>query len=252
MKLRPTNMLRAALPVLLIGGSLTLLSARMQTDIITTEDPECFFREAAAGCADQDTVPGNRTEKVKEINLGDMKLNDLEKIQTDLDKQMLKLEKELSAKNWQQEQEKLQKELADVNFDKALKEVELSLAKLKEEGFEKELKLELEKARKDIERSKKQMKFDAPDFGQIEKELQRAKLEMQKGKKEMKELENMLRDMKADGLIDENADYDIEYKNGDLYINGKQQSKEVTDKYRKYFKDDPVRIRRYKKAPVSV
>ena len=42
-----------------------------------------------------------------------------------------------------------------------------------------------------------------------------------------------------DGLIDKDKRFSIEWKNGgDLYINGTKQSKEISEKYRKYYKED--------------
>ena len=40
--------------------------------------------------------------------------------------------------------------------------------------------------------------------------------------------------MEADGLIDKKKGYTIEWKSGELYINGTEQPKNVSDKYKKY------------------
>lgn len=45
-----------------------------------------------------------------------------------------------------------------------------------------------------------------------------------------------------DGLIDNRKLYNLEIKDGELYINGKKQPKEVSDKYRKYFRNDNYTI----------
>ena len=50
-------------------------------------------------------------------------------------------------------------------------------------------------------------------------------------------------ELEKDGLIDKDKGYSIEWKNGgELYINGKKQSKEISDKYKKYYKKDGWRI----------
>ena len=41
-------------------------------------------------------------------------------------------------------------------------------------------------------------------------------------------------ELAADGLINKKKGYTIEWKNGNLYINDKEQSKDISDKYRKY------------------
>ena len=55
----------------------------------------------------------------------------------------------------------------------------------------------------------------------------------------MKQLTNALQ---KDGLVDNKKPYKLEIKDGELYINGEKQSKEVTDKYRKYFRNDNYTI----------
>jgi len=48
---------------------------------------------------------------------------------------------------------------------------------------------------------------------------------------------DLTNDLEKDGLIDLKKGYKIEWKdNGELYINGAKQPKDVTDKYHKYFK----------------
>jgi hypothetical protein len=39
-------------------------------------------------------------------------------------------------------------------------------------------------------------------------------------------------ELEKDGLIDRKKDYEIEWRKGNLYINGVQQSQEVTNKYK--------------------
>ncbi|MBS1566831.1 MAG: hypothetical protein JST39_20770, partial [Bacteroidetes bacterium] len=40
--------------------------------------------------------------------------------------------------------------------------------------------------------------------------------------------------------------YKVEYHDGELYINGKQQPADIRDKYKSYFKKDDVRIQKDK------
>jgi len=53
----------------------------------------------------------------------------------------------------------------------------------------------------------------------------------------------MFNEMEKDGLINSKEGFTIEYKNKDLYIDGKKQSEKTTGKYRKYFKQDHFKIR---------
>ena len=49
-------------------------------------------------------------------------------------------------------------------------------------------------------------------------------------------------EMEKDGLINPRNGFTVEYKNKDLFINGKKQSEKTTDKYRKYFKQDHFKM----------
>lgn len=68
--------------------------------------------------------------------------------------------------------------------------------------------------------------------------MSKAKEGMEKAKAELQELKNFTDELVKDKLIDKTKGYTIEWKNGDLYINGKGQPKSVSDKYRKYYKRD--------------
>ncbi len=48
----------------------------------------------------------------------------------------------------------------------------------------------------------------------------------------------MFEEMKKDGLIDNTNNLDINWKNGKLFINGKQQPDNVSEKYKKYMDED--------------
>lgn len=94
---------------------------------------------------------------------------------------------------------------------------------------------ELENAKLEIEKNKANMK----------EEMDKAKEDIKKTKEELKAWQQMLDEMQKDGLINTNADYDIEYKDSGLFINHQKQTKEVLNKYQGYFKKGNTRI--YKK-----
>ena len=73
--------------------------------------------------------------------------------------------------------------------------------------------------------------------------MKKAKEELNKAKEELTSYKTMTAEMEKDGLIKKDENYTIEYNNGTLRINGKQQSKEVTDKYRKYIKKERLSIK---------
>ena len=65
---------------------------------------------------------------------------------------------------------------------------------------------------------------------------------MEKAKVELKGYQEMVYAMEAAGLLDTDGDYTIEYRDESISINGKKQSPAVTEKYKKYFKKDRVKI----------
>ena len=53
----------------------------------------------------------------------------------------------------------------------------------------------------------------------------------------------MTTEMEKDELLNKKESNTIEYKNKELLINGKKQSPEVTEKYRKYFKGNNFKLK---------
>jgi len=83
---------------------------------------------------------------------------------------------------------------------------------------------------KGMEESMKKMKPE------LEKSMQNAKESIEKAKKELLEYKGFIDGLDKDGLIDKDKSYTIQYKNGELTINGKKQSAEVVKKYNGYLK----------------
>ena len=100
-------------------------------------------------------------------------------------------------------------------------------------------KMQLEKDMKELK-----LKLNSPEFKKgIEDAMEKAKIGIEKAKKELLQLKEFTDGLQKDGLIDKKKGYSIEWKNGgELYINGNKQPKEVSDKYRKYYKKDGYKI----------
>ncbi len=69
---------------------------------------------------------------------------------------------------------------------------------------------------------------------QINDAMNKAKADIEKAKQSLQKMKDFTDALAADNLIDKKKGYTTEWKNGDLYINGTQQSKSISDKYRKY------------------
>jgi len=68
--------------------------------------------------------------------------------------------------------------------------------------------------------------------------MEKASEGIEVAKVELKRLKEFVNELDKDGLIKKNDGYKLEWKDdGSLYINGKKQPKEVSDKYHKYYKE---------------
>ncbi|ULQ56580.1 hypothetical protein KJS94_18160 [Flavihumibacter rivuli] len=162
---------------------------------------------------------------------------DLAKMQEEIQRAMEDLKKEGRSANWEKEMEKAvesariaAKNAARINED----EIRKALSKAKEDMAKNKanLSVHLESARKEISGNKLKIK----------ESLQEAKKSLESAKKELEGYKTMIADMEKNGLIDTKKDYTIEYKSGNLSINGKEQPNTITEKYRKYFKHNATRL----------
>lgn len=217
-----------------------------------------------------DTIPGK--------NEG-MKMKDFDKLQTELDRSMLEVTEEMkkidlskiqgqieaSLKSIDMEgiKKSVEASLKDLNLDKIMAEVSASLRDIKPGFKSEEIEKAMQEARKELDGARLSLK--EVDQELIKKELESAKKEIEKAKIEISKIDvdkiiaearqgidkakielrltrEMFVEMEKDGLINAKEGFTLEYKNKDLYIDGKKQPQKVTDKYRKYFKEDDFKI----------
>ncbi|MCC6288089.1 MAG: hypothetical protein IT249_09395 [Chitinophagaceae bacterium] len=134
--------------------------------------------------------------------------------------------------NWQQIQEAKQRALAeaqrnlkeDIMDNRLALEQQLALADARNQ-----LKLN----RLNLERSQRSMQLAFLE--NMDRQMAKAKIQLKKAGKQSVEVNNLKTALENDGLIKNNGSYEIEIKDGDLYINGKKQNKKVTKKYRNKF-----------------
>jgi hypothetical protein len=134
-----------------------------------------------------------------------MKSVDMQKIQAEVDKAMT----ELRNSNWQKE------------MQEDMKEMQASLKEVK--------KLNMVEMRKEMENAKKEM---ANARLNMKDEMAKAQKDLEKAKAEISHMQSLLSQMKKDGLIKEGEDIKLEWRSGLLYINGKEQSEAVSEKYK--------------------
>ncbi len=247
--------------MLLFGG--ILMSFQDSPYVRQKFDPEQFS---------DDTIP--------EKNFEDhMKMKDFDKLSSQLDGTILQVGDEIKKIDFDKIQKEVENSLNEVDMEKIMKNVELSLknidldkmladvrSSLKDMDWDKhsgEINKAMQEAKQELEKTRDEIyNIDTKEF---KKELENAKLEIEKtkveikkidldkimqearngideGKKELRLLKAMFNEMENDGLINQKAGFSIEYKDKDLCINGKKQPENVTDKYRKYFKEDHFKI----------
>jgi hypothetical protein len=235
---------------LLIGG-VTL--AFQDSPVIHLQDAYTQQEEAVT-CDKKDTLPPekkmtmkqldeltanldiemkNVAEELKKIDLGDI-MRQVEKAlkEANLDKINIEVEKALKSVDLDAIEKEVKAALKDVQWDKmklemqqALKDAKTEMSKIDTETIKKAM----EEASKALDKAKLELK--QIDFGKI---MDNAKEGIDKAKAKLRSIKTMFTEMEKDGLIDTRAGFTVNFKDGDLFINGKKQPQEVADKYRKY------------------
>jgi paraquat-inducible protein B len=149
-----------------------------------------------------------------------------------MDKLLADVTSSLNDIDWGEKNEEIEKALKEAK--KEIEKAKLEIRDIDRDKIEKEL----DKARLEIEKSRTEI--DKIDLTKIMSEVREG---IDKAKEELKLTKEMFNEMEKDGLINSKEGFTIEYKNKDLYIDGKKQSEKTTDKYRKYFKQDHFKIR---------
>jgi hypothetical protein len=206
---------------------------QLSKDNDTTKNSKRNKNEAVKGFDQLDIELKQLDMHLDQLN-DELRNVDFSEVQRHLNEAMKKLDE-------QKISEKINQSLKKIDWNKMDHELNESLAKIDKVKFL-EVKKEIEKAKAQIEKQKLNMRFDVPDIDEkklrlgTEKAMKKARLSIQNAKEEMKNMQAFINALQADGLIDKSKAYKIEVKEGELYINGKKQSNEVSEKYKKYYK----------------
>jgi hypothetical protein len=76
-------------------------------------------------------------------------------------------------------------------------------------------------AQKESDKVKEQLKVEKFNFS---KEMEKAKVELDNTRKELKGYQDMIYSMEKAGLLDTRSPYSIEFKNDELFINGRPKT----------------------------
>ncbi|HSC53457.1 MAG TPA: hypothetical protein VLC98_07555 [Phnomibacter sp.] len=167
---------------------------------------------------------------------------EMAKAAKELNAQDIRREIELAMKSVDVSAAQLAKELSHdklmaAEVARAMKEVNLAKMQLQEKDM-KELERSLAKAQEELARN----------AGNIELEMAKAQKDMQAAKVQMELFSKGIAELEKDGLIKKTDPLDIQWENDTLLLNGQKQSKEISDKYRKYFGDGKFHLNGKKKV----
>jgi len=203
----------------------------------------------------QESLSEIDTEKITAELEESLKNIDIDKIRKEIDRSMKNVDLKKIKRELQLELEKSRKNInrEDINreIEKALREARRGIEEAQAINYH-QLKEEISKARQNISAEKLRIAEEIAkareeidlDKINIQEELNKAKAEIKKTKITMENYRKMIIEMDKDGLLKSKENYSIQYKDGSLFINGKQQPKQVLDKYKPYFPMDGVTLKR--------
>ena len=220
-------------------------SANTQSKGDTTEPRKRNYDKDEFRMKDLDEAMQKLDEAMKDLDLHlkDIDVNISKEInealaKIDFDKIGKDVEAELKNVDFDKINEQLKEELKNIDLDKIKIEVNNSLKDAQEEIK----KIDMDKIKNEIQEM--QLKINSDELKQeIDDAMKGAKKEIEKATESLRQLKEFTDELQKDGLIDKKKGYTIEWKNdGELYINGQKQSKDLTDKYKKYYKKDGYKI----------
>ncbi|MEO6917261.1 MAG: hypothetical protein ABI151_17980 [Chitinophagaceae bacterium] len=173
--------------------------------------------------------------------------------QVDLQKLKADASKAIASVNWDDVKKQLSTAMdkinSDIDFDKikselavAGREARRELERSKKEDFAR-MKEKMSKLRE--ESKKNQFEFESQKL-HINKHIEKAKTDIGKARAKLVAYKSMTEEMESDQLLKRAEDFTIEYKGGELFINGEKQKTGVTKKYKKYFERENVIIKKEK------
>ena len=197
-----------------------------------------------------DTLPKQKKiqdldEALSQIDRGEVEMQkamkeiDHEKMESEIraamktmDKDMANMKEELAKAIKEIDMQKInlevQKALKEVDSEKLRQEVSASLSKIDME----KMKAALQKTQAiDTKKLKEELSQVEP---QVKKAMQEAKVSIEKARKEITAYKNLVNALDNDGLLKKSEHYKVEYRNGELTVNGKTLSTGQTKKYSEY------------------
>lgn len=207
----------------------------------------------------QDTTPRKKYSHNRD---NEFTIGDIDKAMREMDRAMAEMHKSMNIDfgKMNQEIKQAMDEVKKVDFAKLDQEIKTAMKNIDWESMRKETDKAMREAEarvKEIDMKgvseqmeKLKTELDSKKFvdmesirKSVESGLAGARIGMEKAKVQLAKFKEFIDTLDQDGLIDKKKAYRVEIRNNELYINGTKQSKEVNDKYRKYFGEEDFTIK---------
>lgn len=216
----------------------------------------CAWRAADKGFQDRQGFSAGDTTPARKYRSNDnFRSRDLDHAIQDVDRAMLELDVDIDAQV-KKELKRAMAEIKKIDFDKIGKDISVSLSKVNWDATQREVALAMEQASREIKNidmkevanniDKAMSKLDMQELmnnidvdiigNSVAAGLSAAKLGLEKARTELARYKDFVHDLEKDGLIDRKKGYSIKVKDGELFINGTRQPREIQDKYSDFLK----------------
>lgn len=215
----------------LSGKDWDAIESRMESSLASINEKEIEVQmEKAMQRLEKSMAEIKESQLARQLDVKKLQ-EQLATVQANLDKHLDKKEIEAQLKAAMEELKTSATEISKVN-ETALKE---ELSKMKAEMAANKAKMAA-----DIAKAKAEIKASKPA---IRASLEKAKQEIETARKEFEGYKTMIGQMQQDGLITDPKNYEIDWKKGELFINGKQQPAEIRQRYKTFFTHDPTHLK---------
>ncbi|HEX8677944.1 MAG TPA: hypothetical protein VF700_12020 [Segetibacter sp.] len=187
----------------------------------------------------------------------DWNFDKLEEQMKQLDLQMKNLDHQMKKLDMSEFQIQADEAIKKIDFEKIAEQVDEAMKNIDRENINNEVaknvkvnklkmvevKKEMEQVKAKLEKQEAHIKINTGEIkANIEKAMKNAKISMEGAREELRNMKEFTDELEKDGLIDKSKAYKIAVKEGELYIDGKKQSKQISDKYRHYYRKSDFTI----------
>jgi hypothetical protein len=196
------------------------------------------FRKEQLSQNNNTDTSGRRNSTDRDIDQLDEQMRRLDIQMKDLDIQIKNLDFEKYQKQLNEAIQKIDMDSFSDKIDKSMKNIDWDDMRYQlKKGAKVNQKL-MEQVKLNFEKQKAEFRFNSGKMKEnFEKSMKNGCRLMENAKEDLKNFMELTNALEKDGLMDKSKGYKIELQDDELYINDKKQSKEISDKYRKYYRE---------------